>query len=346
MKMPKRVTKCAAAALCSVFATSAFAWDHPGHMITAAIAFAEIAQARSELIDKIGLLMMKHPDPAAFWVAAGEAKGKERARRMFIEGSRWADDARFTIHDRPVWHSARWAILTDDAPPEAKEIVEARGGRPTGQALEALALNAAVLANVESKPDERALALSWLIHVLGDIHQPFHVSDLFSKQFPSGNLAGSEGFVADPQADSSVQLHLLWDSNFMRSTELEHVDEYAREIMEKHPRTSLPELTAFEGPGDFEKWARESHQVAVDWAFDIEVIPDPDPDPGQAVKKMIAYILDGVSPVEGAPEVPAEYWEKVQEVVPRRLALAGYRLADIILAAADRIEAERTVAIP
>lgn len=241
---------------------------------------------------------------------------------------------------------ARWAILADDAPPEARAIVEARGGRPTGQALEALALNAAVLANVESKTEERALALSWLIHVLGDIHQPFHVSDLFSKQFPSGNLGASEGFVADPLADSSVPLRLLWDSNFMRSRELEHVDEYAREIMEKHPRASLPELTAFEGLGDFEKWARESHQIAVDWAFDIEVIPDPDPDPKPAVKKMIAYILDGVSPVEGAPAVPAVHWEQVQEVVPRRLALAGYRLADIILAAADRIEAERIVAIP
>jgi hypothetical protein len=116
--------------------------------------------------------------------------------------------------------------------------------------------------------------------------------------------------------------------------------------MEKHPRASLPELTAFDGPEDLEKWARESHQVAVDWAFDIEVVPDPEPDPSKAVQKMVAYILDGVSPVENAPKVPAEYWEKVQEMVRRRLALAGYRLADVILAAADRIEAERTVAIP
>jgi hypothetical protein len=188
--MLKRPFKFIAAAFCSTLVSSVFAWDHPGQMTTAAVAFAEIEQARPDLIDKIGVLMMKHPDPAPFWVAAGEAKGKERTRRMFIEGARWPDDARWTIQDRPAWHSARWAILTDDAPPEAQAIVEARGGRPTGQALESLALNAAVLANPESKPDERALALSWLIHVLGDIHQPFHVSDLFSKQFPSGNLGG------------------------------------------------------------------------------------------------------------------------------------------------------------
>lgn len=158
--MPKRFTKFLAFALCGAVVPCALAWDHPGHMTTAAIAFAEIERARPDLIDKIGMLMMKHPEPAPFWVAAGEAKGKERTRRMFIEGSRWPDDARFTIQDRPAWHSARWAILTDDAPPKAKAIVEARGGRPTGQALESLALNAAVLANPEAKPDERALALS------------------------------------------------------------------------------------------------------------------------------------------------------------------------------------------
>ncbi len=42
--------------------------------------------------------------------------------------------------------------------------------------------------------------------------------------------------------------------------------------------------------------------------------------------------------------VPAEYWEKTQEVATRRLALAGYRIADLILAAADRIETERSLA--
>lgn len=68
----------------SVFASAARAWDHPGHMLTAAIAFSEIERSRPDLIEKLGLLFLKHPDPAPFWVAAGEAKGKERVRRMFI----------------------------------------------------------------------------------------------------------------------------------------------------------------------------------------------------------------------------------------------------------------------
>jgi hypothetical protein len=290
--------------------------------------------------------MLKHPDPAPFWVAAVDAKGNERARRMFIEAARWPDDAKFTRDDRPTWHSARFAVIADDAPPEARGLVEARGGKPAGNALESLIMNSAVLSNPESSPDERALALSWLMHVIGDIHQPLHVSDLFSKAFPAGNAAGTMSYVWDPLRDSAMPLHILWDSNAMRSTKLEDVDKHARDIMEKHPRSSLPELKPYKGPDDFEKWARESHQLALDWAFDIEAVPDPNKDasPDQLIANMVNYILEGISPVKEAPKVPDKYWEKVQEVVPKRLALAGYRLADVILAAADRIETERNLA--
>ena len=39
-----------------LMAPTLHAWDHPSHMTSAAIAFAEIEQARPELIKKIGLI--------------------------------------------------------------------------------------------------------------------------------------------------------------------------------------------------------------------------------------------------------------------------------------------------
>jgi len=332
--------------ICLAAAPSLSAWDHPSHMATAAIAFSEIEQARPELIEKIGLIFMKHADPAAFWVAAGDAKGAERARLMFIEGARWPDDNKWTIHDRPTWHTARWAIVADDAPPEARAAAEARGGRPAGRALEALVLNHAVLSSTESNPTERAVALSWLLHLVGDIHQPLHVSDQFSKRFPAGNGAGTQEYVGDPMRDSAIPLHILWDSNIFRSTKLEDIDGNAKALMAEFPRSAFPELTAIEGPVDFEGWARESYQIAVDFAYGygLETIEDPDAglDPDKAVKKMVAFILEGISPVEDAPEVPAEYWEQLQQIVKRRITLAGYRIADCIIASADQIAAEQS----
>jgi len=40
-------------------------------------------------------------------------------------------------------------------------------------------------------------------------------------------------------------------------------------------------------------------------------------------------------------ELPPGYWEKLQGTAERCITLAGYRIADIILAAADQIEAQR-----
>ena len=56
---------------------------------------------------------------------------------------------------------------------------------------------------------------------------------------------------------------------------------------------------------------------------------------------MVNYILYGDSPVEEAPELPAGYWEKLQATAERRLTLAGYRIADLIISAADQITAQR-----
>ena len=343
--MRKRLMEIIGVVAFSAFASSVQAWDHPGHMTTAEIAYSEIEQARPDLIEKIGMLFLAHPDPAPFWVAAGEAKGDERVRRMFLECARWPDDSKFTNNDRLTWHSARWAVLTEDAPPQAKAAVEARKGKPYGQGLESLALSYGMLWNPESSPTERAWALCWFMHVMGDLHQPMHVSDLYSQEFPAGNMAGSMGYVMDPVTESPITLHILWDSNALRVPTVEAVDQHAQAFIKKYPRSTLPELKAhpISEPNFFREWAKESHQIAVDWAFDVEMAIDPDKNQTseQLVKKMINFILNGVSPVDDAPELPAGYWEKLQDTTEKRITLAGYRLADLILAAADEIEAQR-----
>lgn len=294
---------------------------------------------------EVGTFLQRHPDPAPFWVAAGEAKGKERVRRVFIECARWADDSKFTPRDMLTWHTARWAIVAKNAPPEAKAAAAARHGKPAGQALEALALNNAMVANPESTPAERALGLCWVLHIVGDIHQPMHVSDLFSKDFPTGNGAATMSYVMDPVSNTAIPLHILWDSNALRVPALEEIDRHTQYFIKKHPRSSFPELQTHpvSDPDAFREWAQESHKVAVDWAYNLETLPDPNKDqPAEKlVQNMVNFILNGVSPVKEAPELPAGYWEKLQTTAERRITLAGYRIADIVVSAADNIEAHR-----
>ena len=70
--MRKRSIALMAVVIFAAMASSAHAWDHPGHMTTAAIAFSEIERTRPGLIEKIGLLFLAHPETAPFCVAAGE----------------------------------------------------------------------------------------------------------------------------------------------------------------------------------------------------------------------------------------------------------------------------------
>lgn len=334
-------------ALISAFSVPSLqAWDHPGHMTTAAIAYTEIERQRPELLEVIGNLFLAHPHAGPLWVAAGEARGKEATRRKFIECARWADDIKFTAVDEPTWHTARWAIVVDDAPPEVKAAAEARQGKPAGQAIEALTLNYAMLSNPESSPKERAQALCWVFHITGDIHQPMHVSDLFSKDFPTGNGGATMSYVHDPVTESPIPLHILWDSNALRVASLAEVDRHTQEFVKKHPRSTFPELQAYPAgdPAAFEKWAKESYQIAVDWAYkDVQTVPDPDMDADteKLIRNMMAFILEGKAPVEEAPPLPAGYWEKLQPTAERRITLAGYRIADLIISAADSIEAQR-----
>lgn len=341
--MPKKVRILIATAVVVAMTPALYAWDHAGHMTTAAIAFAEIEKTRPELIDRIGALLLAHPDLAPFWVAAGDARGKERTRLMFIEGARWPDDSKNMPEDRPSWHMARWAIVADDAPPEARARAEARGDKYKGQALEALALMFAELASPETTPAHRARALCWVLHIMGDIHQPLHVGDHFTEQYPEGNTAGSLSYVADPLGDSTIPLHMLWDSNTMGDTTLENIDRNAQELVKKYPRSSFSELAPPDTPDDFENWARESYEVATDFAFGYGLetaADDPDQTPDELLQNMMKFVLEGISPVEEAPELPAEYWEQLQEFAHARITLAGYRIADLILSAADQIVAE------
>ncbi|WP_455377192.1 S1/P1 nuclease, partial [Petrachloros mirabilis] len=136
-----------------------------------------------------------------------------------------------------------------------------------------------------------------------------------------------------------------WDSNTLRVPTLAEVDRHAQEFVKKYPRSSLDELKAVpvSDPDAFRKWAKESHQVAVDWAYDLTTLPDPNKDqPAEKlVQNMVNFILNGVSPVKDAPELPAGYWERLQSTVERRLTLAGYRIADLLISATEQIEAQR-----
>jgi hypothetical protein len=113
---------------------------------------------------------------------------------------------------------------------------------------------------------------------------------------------------------------------------LAEVDRHAQAFVKPYPCSSFPELQAHpvSNPDAFREWAKESHQVAVDWAYGVQTVSDPNTDQSvdRMVRNMVKFILDGTSPVQEAPALPPGCWEKLQHTAGRRITLVGYRRAE------------------
>ena len=185
---------------------SAFAWTRAGHMVTAAIVYDELAAHDPQMIDRIMAIVSHHPEHGPFEVAIARTTDVERTRRIFLEMARWPDDIRGGAYDHPSWHAAFRPVIDPQEPPPKlpPNIV-------TYEAFEALALNVHMAADARAPESDRAVALCWVFHIVGDIHQPLHTGELYSREFPDGDRGGSLAFVLDPQTRQPINLHWFWD---------------------------------------------------------------------------------------------------------------------------------------
>lgn len=149
--------------------------------------------------------------------------------------------------------------------------------------------------------------LGYVFHLAGDLHQPLHAATRVSAGHREGDAGGNDFRLAGvPEADN---LHSYWDSaagafNFWRperplgERERRRLEAYVRELVADYPAESLPEAKEL-AP---RRWAEESNALA----------------------RSVAYAL----PENSKPS--AEYVRKAQETARRRVALAGYRLANLL----------------
>jgi hypothetical protein len=76
----------------------------------------------------------------------------------------------------------------------------------------AIGLTAATLGNSASADVDRARALRFLVHFAGDVHQPLHAAEMYSADFPEGDLGGNYFKVSVPGYPSIDNLHYYWDA--------------------------------------------------------------------------------------------------------------------------------------
>ena len=259
----------AAACAAALLPSPAHAWGKTGHRVVAAIADTQLSGLARAHIEQI-LGPGESLDEAAIWPDEMRSAPGEYWQKKSVP-----------------WHYMDFnGIIYDHAPPE-------------GDALEALQRFGAVLKDPKASQSDKQTALRFVVHLVGDLHQPLHVG-----------RPGDEGggkirltFFGKPS-----NLHVVWDSGMPDNEQLSFTEFAAK--LQRH--TSSQQLIDWwdVNPRD---WVSESAQVREQIYADL-----PRAKEATGKKRKRHDVL---------PDVGYSYVYKFQPVMERQLQRAGVRLA-------------------
>jgi hypothetical protein len=178
-------------------------------------------------------------------------------------------------------------------------------------AIQTIRLCRSMLANPSTSKEEKAIMLAWLVHVVGDIHQPLHSSALFSQNlFPKGDHGGNH--ILTKQHGN---LHSLWDGFPGGKVHFKTAHQRALKLMTDTDLVALGDKSA--GQLDEKDWLEESRELAVNVVYGDE---------------MMSYLRNAEQ--EGTELQPisldVDYLRAGGKVCDKRVVQAGYRLAAVL----------------
>src|SRR5262245_10502110 len=283
-------------------------------MLSGAIAYQVLQQESPQIIDKITAVLKKHPWYANQWQARlQDVPVTDHGLVLYMQAARWPDDVRNNDKQqhRALWHYINWPFKPDGQPPtiQTKE--------PDAVSILTEMMDSQRIAAHENDAERKAIAVAWLFHLVGDIHQPLHTVQLFTVEYPKGDRGGNEICVRVTQRGQPMDLHRFWDGVITSSSNLTRLRNEATALRnhEGFQRSQLTELASI----DFESWAKESYEIATKIAYRNS---------GRI------GIPKGVSKdcreVTAAPVLPPGYVHSASWIADRRMILTGYRLADLL----------------
>lgn len=230
-------------------APAANAWGCRGHQTVAFIAESYLTQEAKQMVQAV--LSASPIDPKLKRYCGGSASD------AMADASTWADDIRNERKNGP-WH------YIDIPRGKHKGSLETYCGAD-GCVTRAITERAAILKDKSSDRAKRADALRYVIHFVGDVHQPLHASNNADN---GGNCVAVKYFDYDPlpnplrpeREDYSPNLHQIWDTELVeRDMEISNPRRYADALTEKF----RPKADASLASGvHIEDWAWESHERA------------------------------------------------------------------------------------
>lgn len=311
--MLRLLQKAAFFALVAIFAAlPTMGWDDVGHKITGYIAWQRMSSQARENVIKILRAAPEDSQLGTFYMSYGPEPEDTRKLEYFMFVPTWADvvrdrafDTRYKKYHKGNWHYADtfWKQVNGN-------VETLSGFEEGGQAVTRLIEFDAVIRNASASNAEKAIAIAWMMHLGGDIHQPLHTSARVTDTEPKGDQGGNL-FLLTPTGtarENQVNLHWFWDSIVGRNLPLknnmcdrDYIEIVAKKIIKKHSFASLSGKLNLAKYGD---WQKEG----------------------------FAYNNTIVFPATlKRNEMPsAQYRKNAFKLAESQLALAGYRLGETL----------------
>ncbi len=306
----------AAIGLQAGIAPLAYAWGPYGHMEVAYLAYQKLTPQAQQRANDLIKLNPKYSEWSG-WVPAG-ASPADKDMMIFMLAATWADEIKSDASyvqdgsqhgNRPdgspdptankgyddnlmhkYWHFVDTPFTQDGTklPPI-----------PTPNAQEQIALFRSVLAS-SSDDALKSYDLTWLLHLVGDVHQPLHCATRVSSTETNGDNGGNNVKLSCTGCPS--ELHAFWDDvpgTGQSQQIIKRVIKAAKKLAAADP--------ALAGKSDEKDWILESFQAAQQTVYQPPVLAGDGP-----------FSLD------------TAYEKAAKALAQERIALAGARLANLL----------------
>jgi hypothetical protein len=279
------------------------AWNEKGHLVTARLAWRQLTDAQRA---QVSAVLKKHPHYEEYLIAR-KPDGFTQDEWAFMRAATWADWVRAHHReqfDHPTWHYINYPIV-----PAGSKVDAARHEPPPKQENVVNQLAVCVEKVRTGSEEERAVYLTWLFHLVGDVHQPLHCTAVYSERFPDGDRGGNLALIR--VRSGATNLHAFWDGLLGTGTTAGDIGRDMREV-EAVMREKAADVTKeLEAHQTFESWARE----------------------GLDLSQRVVYLNGGLKVAvrggrDDAPELPAEYAPSAGRVARVQVGKAGARLAE------------------
>lgn len=214
---------------CLLVAPAAMAWGPLGHRVVAALAWSQMTPTARAAVTKL--------------LASGDA-GK------LVDIASWADHLRHDPDHQRLWKRTRRMhyINFSSSDCQYKPARQCQNGECVVAAIEHYE---AILANRDLPASQRLRALKFVVHFIGDEHQPLHAGYRHD--------AGGNFFQVQFDGEGS-NLHRVWDSGMLDTRGLTW-KAYAKRLQAEGP-VNLP--AAEPGVKPPVQWAEESCRITRD----------------------------------------------------------------------------------